>query len=159
MKLLIIPFLFITFTLFSQNTKQGTITVKQKPAEKADTFSSSEIVFIGDFEMIENLDTLKPEFIGGEQAMKKFINSNLKYPVNSKYKGVRGTSVIHFTVGVDGSISNVRVFYAMPDCSECDQEVIRVVRLMPKWKPGVYKPTGQNVSATGSVDVRFNFLK
>jgi TonB family protein len=158
MKLLIIPFLLITLTVFSQNTKQGTITVKKKPIEKIDTFSSSESV-IEYFGVIANFDTLQAEFIGGEQAMKKFINSNLKYPVNSRYKGLRGSSVVNFTVATDGRISNVRVLFGMPDCTECDNEVIRIVKLMPNWKPGVYQPTGQNVISTGRVSVRFNFPK
>jgi TonB family protein len=158
MKLLFIPFLLSTLTVFSQNTKEGTLTVKKPAVRQSDSISNSFII-PEDFGSIPSYDTLQPEFIGGEAAMKKFINSNLKYPVNSKYKGLSGSSVIHFTVGADGSISNVRVFYPMSGCAECDTEAIRIVKLMPKWKPGVFKPTGLNVASTGTVSVRYTFLK
>ena len=158
MKILVIPFLLITLTVFSQNAKQGIITVKQKPVKKADTLFSSDMV-IDDFGMTANFDTLQPEFVGGETAMKRFINSNLIYPVNSRYKGLHGCSIVHFRVAEDGSISNVHVFYPMHECSECDQEAMRVVKLMPKWKPGAYEPTGRNVASTGAVSIRFTFLK
>jgi TonB family protein len=159
MKLLFIPFLLISLKVFSQQTTQGSISVKKAPALGSDTISNNIISIPGDFGPIPNYDTLPPEYIGGEAAMKKFINSNLKYPENSRYKGLSGNNSINFTVGEDGSISNVRVSYPMRGCSECDTESIRIVKLMPKWKPGVFKPTGANVASTGTVTVRFTFLK
>lgn len=74
------------------------------------------------------------EFIGGNEQMQWFISQNLKYPVIAC---VQGKVFVNVTVEQDGSLSNIRVTKGIPDCSECDEEAIKVVRLMPSFKPAL----------------------
>jgi protein TonB len=46
---------------------------------------------------------------------------------------------LKFIVGSDGKIEEVNVIRGIPGCPECDKEASRVIRTMPKWKPGKIK--------------------
>ena len=76
----------------------------------------------------------EPEFPGGLDKMYQFIASNVKYPTEAKEKGVSGTVMVSFVVERDGSISNPKVVKGIG--AGCDEEVLRVLKAMPKWKPG-----------------------
>jgi len=79
----------------------------------------------------------EPEFIGGEEAMHKFIKKNISYPVEAIQNGYEGKVYVMFIVEKDGSISNVNIARgAHPSLNE---EALRVVRLMPNWTPGYQK--------------------
>lgn len=85
-----------------------------------------------------------PEFKGGEPALDKFIKDNLKYPPESLEKNISGTVIVEFTVGIDGSINDIRILYSLDKYT--DQEVIRLVKLMKgMWKPA--ERDGKPVSA------------
>lgn len=76
-----------------------------------------------------------PEFPGGMEAMWKFISDHLNYPEEAREKNIEGRSIIQFIVEKDGTISNIEVVRSAGDKS-LDKEALRVVRMMPKWKPG-----------------------
>ena len=64
----------------------------------------------------------------------KFISQNLKYPAQAAAKGIQGRVTLTFIVEKDGSISNIEEFRSpSPDLTE---EAIRVVKMLPKWRPG-----------------------
>jgi protein TonB len=75
-----------------------------------------------------------PAYPGGEKALNDFFAKNLKYPVLAKEQGIQGKVWLGFVVGKDGTISNVEVIRGIG--GGCDEEAIRVVKLMPKWTPG-----------------------
>ena len=74
-----------------------------------------------------------PQFPGGEGAMMKFLSDNLVFPEAASKAGVRGKVVVDFEVGTDGSIGEIQIARSLTP--ECDNEVIRVVRSMPRWTP------------------------
>ena len=76
-----------------------------------------------------------PQFPGGEAAMMKFVASNVKYPQEARDKEIDGRVFISFVVEKDGSVSNVKVMRGIG--GGCDEEAVRVVSAMPKWKPGI----------------------
>lgn len=76
-----------------------------------------------------------PEFPGGSEGLRAYLIDNLRYPEQAKKDGVEGMVVVLFTVAEDGSILNVEVSRGIG--SGCDEEAIRVVKAMPKWKPAV----------------------
>ena len=76
-----------------------------------------------------------PEFPGGMEAMWKFLSDHLNYPEEAREKNIEGRSIIQFIVEKDGTISNIEVVRSAGDKS-LDKEALRVVRMMPKWKPG-----------------------
>ena len=93
-----------------------------------------------------------PEFPGGTQAMYKYIGENLKYPVIAQENGIQGRVVCHFTVNKDGSLVDIEVVRSAGDAS-LDKEAVRVIKSMPKWKPG--KQRNQPVRVKFTLPVNF----
>jgi len=79
--------------------------------------------------------SVMPEFNGGERALMRFLSSRLMYPFNAQRLGIQGRVILQFVVAVDGEISDIRIVRKVND--ELDQEAIRVVKSMPRWKPGL----------------------
>jgi protein TonB len=75
-----------------------------------------------------------PLFPGGETELLKFINDNIKYPEEAAVNGVQGRVVLRFVVATDGSIKRIEIFKGVHPV--LDQEAVRVLSMMPKWKPG-----------------------
>jgi TonB family protein len=92
-----------------------------------------------------------PEFEGGTDAMFKFLQETLKYPVEAKQKGISGQVFIEFVVAKDGSVTHVKVIRSADP--ELDAEAVRAVKAMPKWKPG--KMRGVPVPCYFNIPVRF----
>ena len=82
-------------------------------------------------ESIIRIPEVRAEFIGGIPALKKYLSENVHYPqmVEGQY-----VVLLEFVVEKDGSISNITVLRG--GCREVNAEAIRVVKAMPKWKPG-----------------------
>ncbi|MBJ7429123.1 MAG: energy transducer TonB [Bacteroidia bacterium] len=76
-----------------------------------------------------------PEYPGGENSMYEFISKNVNYPVKEKENGISGRVAVRFAVMQDGSINNIEILTKTPE--GFNNEVIRVIKLMPKWKPGM----------------------
>ena len=93
------------------------------------------------------------EFPGGKKAMMEFLNKNIKYPQLAIEQGIQGRCFLRFVVSTEGKISDVRVLRGVPDCPECDKEAIRVVKSMPRWKPG--KNNGRGVNSYFDMPVSF----
>ncbi len=92
-----------------------------------------------------------PEYPGGTQAMMLFIAENLRYPAECADKGIQGRVVLSFVIEKDGSISSIEEMRS-PD-ERLTAEAIRVVSLMPKWKPG--KQRGQEVRVKYVLPISF----
>lgn len=90
---------------------------------------------------------------GGMAALKRYLAENIKYPQTAVEMGLEGKCYLQFVVSENGYISNVKVKKGVTDCPECDQEAIRVVKSMPRWKPG--KINGKAVNSTFSLPVSF----
>ena len=143
----------------SDNTKQKSQTA-QKPQQKPkpnketkeevitaplETFEEEEdVVFV----VVESM----PEFPGGQPALFKYLSENVKYPVIAQENGIQGRVICQFVVNKDGSIVDVEVVRSGGDPS-LDNEALRVVRSMPKWKPG--KQRGKTVRVKYTVPVNF----
>jgi protein TonB len=93
----------------------------------------------------------EPTFPGGEDAMMAFLGKNIKYPAQAKEAGIEGQVVVQFIVNEDGDISDVKVVRSV--AGGCDAEAMRVVRSMPKWKPG--KQNGRAVRVLYNLPIRF----
>ena len=93
-----------------------------------------------------------PEFPGGQQAMLAFLSENVKYPVIARENGIQGTCIVQFVVNKDGSIVDVAVVRSGGDPS-LDKEALRVIKSMPKWRPGMLK--GKPVRVKYTIPVNF----
>ena len=82
-----------------------------------------------------------PEFVGGQAKMYQYLGENIKYPAAAQRANISGRVFVKFVVEDDGSIGDVNVMKGIG--FGCDEEAIRVVKSMPRWKPGVQN--GKNV--------------
>ena len=96
-------------------------------------------------EEVEAFVDEEAEFPGGMQACYAFIGKNINYPQVAIEENLQGKCYVNFVVDREGNISDVRVAKGVAGCPECDKEAIRVVRMMPKWKPG--KKAGRDVKS------------
>lgn len=92
-----------------------------------------------------------PEFPGGMEAMYQFIAANIKYPGHQDTE-CSGKVYITFMVEKDGSVSNAKVL--REDCQGYGDEALRVVKLMPKWKPGLQR--GKPVRVQYTLPINFS---
>ena len=76
----------------------------------------------------------QPEFPGGEDALIAYLNSHIKYPEKAVNNEAAGKVVLGFVVNKDGEIDDLQILKSVG--YGCDEEAMRVVRNMPKWKPG-----------------------
>jgi TonB family protein len=120
------------FTAGSLNTVTAQDTQKQsKPVEPQkvvvdDQKSSDEKVYV--------IVNTRPEYPGGMEEMTKYLVSTIKYPEEARKNGVQGRVFVQYIVEKDGMVSNVKVLRGIG--GGCDEEALRVVKGMPKWKPG-----------------------
>lgn len=101
----------------------------------------------GRFVVVES----QPEYPGGMGELVKFLSRNVKYPVAAQQARVQGKVIVEFLVGTDGSISDIKVKHSV--CPELDAEAMRVIGLMPKWRPGEQR--GKAVSVRYEMPIEF----
>ncbi|OWY20425.1 energy transducer TonB [Sphingobacteriales bacterium UPWRP_1] len=95
-----------------------------------------------------------PEYPGGQTELFKYLANNTHYPPMARENGIEGTVYVGFVVMEDGSISNVQVKRGLPGGGAgCDEEALRVVKQMPKWKAG--KQRGKNVRVAYTLPFKF----
>lgn len=94
------------------------------------------VPYNGDSSAVFLLNDDYPDFPGGQYAKKLFIDSNLVYPDYALTQGLEGNCFVKFVVEKDGAPTNIKVMRGVVDCPDCDREAVRLVKLMPQWKPG-----------------------
>ena len=92
----------------------------------------------------------EPEFIGGESALIKYL-SKINYPQMAIEAGTQRTVYASFVVEKDGSITNIKIIRGIGN--GCDEETLRIIKAMPKWKPG--KQMNTIVRVQMKIPVRF----
>jgi TonB family protein len=100
---------------------------------------------------IFTIGTKNPTFPGGDEALVKYISTNVKYPAAAASKNITGTAFVQFVVTKQGAIKNIKVVRSPDESTKL--EAIRLIKSMPKWIPGEYK-SGQ-VSMVHSIPIRF----
>lgn len=123
-----------------KNTLIDVVPVVKTDEEK--TVDSDEI-----FVIVED----KPEFPGGETALRAFLANAINYPVIAQENGVQGKVYVSFVVGKDGSVRDAVIARGVD--ASLDKEALRVVNTLPKWKPG--KQRGKPVNVSYTVPISF----
>lgn len=126
----------------NQKKKQEETMKKEQMAQEAGK-NSGDV-----YKEVDNM----PQYPGGFEALSAFLVKNIKYPEKAKKDTVTGTVVTNFIVETDGSVSHVKVVKGIG--SGCDEEAVRVVSLMPKWKPGSQKD-GKPVRVAFTLPIQF----
>lgn len=130
----------ITFSLggsLAESTRGGKdVEVKPTPSKHGDVYT-----------VVEEM----PRFPGGDQALLKYINQNIKYPVDAQEKGLQGRVIASFIVLKDGKITDINVVRGV--APSLDEESVRVIASMPLWTPG--KEGGKPVNVKYTVPITF----
>lgn len=100
------------------------------------------------FTMVEKM----PEFPGGDAALYGYLAKNLIYPNIARENGIQGRVIASFIVEKDGSISNIQIVRGIG--GGCQEEVLRLISLMPKWTPA--KHQGVVVRCKSTFPVKFS---
>ena len=95
---------------------------------------------------------IMPEFPGGINELSRFLFENIKYPADAREEGTNGTVYVTFVIDSIGAISDIKILRGIGH--GCDEEVIRVVKLMPNWIPG--KQDGKPVPVQYNLPIKFN---
>ena len=98
------------------------------------------------FEMAE-----VPEFPGGTDALLEFMRKNIKYPAEAREKDIQGRVLVTFIVNKDGSLTEPEVVKSVDPL--LDAEALRLISVMPKWKPGTQR--GKPVRTKFTLPVNF----
>ena len=112
------------------------------PVVEEETVAEEEI-----FQIVEEM----PGPVGGDEAFYQYLAENIRYPVVAMESGISGRVYVTFVVEKDGSITDVKVLRGIG--GGCDEEAVRVVKAMPKWKPG--KQRGRPVRVLYRVPINF----
>ena len=130
----------ITFKLSDGQPKQP---IKKSNESKADMKPDKN----GVYQLVEEM----PQFPRGEAAMMEYVAQNVVYPQEAREKGISGRVFVSFIVEKDGSISNVELKRGIG--GGCDEEAVRVISAMPRWKPGKMK--GEPVRVNYMMPINF----
>lgn len=108
-------------------------------------------------EVVENLIEVEQqaEFPNGTAALYRWLIKKIKYPETAYLNRIEGTVVLTFIIEKDGSVSNINVLREVG--GGCTEEAIRVIKKMPKWKPG--KHDGHVVKVKYTLPVHFKLDK
>ena len=125
------------------NDGEGTAVIPQEPAPN-------------DTEIFDDVDVSQmPEFPGGEEELMRYLAQNIQYPKQALDGNTEGRVLIGFVVNKEGEIDDVKVLRSIGD--GCDEEAVRVIHKMPKWKPG--KNNGKLVNVFYNLPVTFQLMK
>ena len=133
-----------TIEINTEDDKNEEIVIAA-PVEAPEEEEEEEVVFV----VVEKM----PEFPGGTQELMKYLSQNVKYPVIAQENGIQGRVICQFVVNKDGSIVDVEVVRSGGDPS-LDKEAVRVIKSMPKWKPGQQRGKAVRVKYTVPVNFR-----
>ena len=99
------------------------------------------------FMVVENM----PEFPGGDAGLMKYIQNNVKYPPIAKEYNITGKVYVSFIVDKSGSVTDVKIVRGVD--KSLDAEAVRVVKSLPKYKPG--KQRGKAVRVMFTIPINF----
>lgn len=127
--------------------------------QDAEDTSDNEVQDLSDFGDYEGEDSGEaeifvvvedmPSFPGGN--VQKWIAKHVEYPVLAMENGIQGKVYVQFVIEKDGAITDVKVLRGVD--SSLDKEAVRVVKAMPKWKPG--KQRGKAVRVSYTLPINF----
>jgi len=113
-------------------------TTKTKEVLDTKFDSQNKILNVIWYTPITQIDTIAEEpaeFTGGLKALMKYISMNVHYPSYARERGISGKAYLKFEVTQAGTIDRVVLLKGVADCKECDEEAMRVIATMPRWRP------------------------
>ncbi len=118
---------------------------------KIDIADVKEVVTQDSSEKVWDVVEQMPQFPGGDAALIKYLGQNIAYPKIAQENGIEGVVIVGFVVGVDGSISDVKILRSLDP--SCDKEAIRIVKALPRFIPA--KQNGVSVAVRYTMPIAF----
>jgi protein TonB len=137
MKCPVLIVIFLLFSISSSFAQLGTLNEDESLAMSGD--AQEEL----------------PEFPGGPLEMMKYVRDKVKYPQVVMDKKVVAKCYMKFLVKADGTLDEISILKGISTCPECEAEAIRVIKSMPKWKPGYI--AGVPVALYYNLPINFNY--
>lgn len=122
------------------------LTYKLKTLQKGDNTIEEETSEV--FTIVEEM----PEFPGGNDKLMTYISKRIQYPDLARENNIQGRVFVEFVINKDGSVSNTKVLRGIG--GGCDQEALKAVNSLPKWKPGTQR--GKPVRTRYVLPISFN---
>ena len=141
--LLFVP---LTIALMAMNSSVIRANVQKEEVREAQTVKKPA----PDNKVYEVCEQM-PSYVGGQQALMKYLMENVRYPKAAVEAKQQGRVVVQFVVEKDGAVSGVKLLKSVTPL--LDAEAIRVVKAMPKWNPG--KKDGKLVRVRYALPVSF----
>ena len=130
--LLMLPMFFVLIAANSVYARENEQTIQVPPPPPPPPpvkLAETDEVFV----VVEEM----PEYPGGVDAMMRFLGETIRYPFEAMTNGIQGRVICNFVIEKDGSVSDVQIVRGIDP--HLDDEAIRVIEAMPKWKPGMQK--------------------
>ena len=131
-------FFYSAFPIKAQPKNENIVNIQDTLAMK-----ESDEIFVDGVAM--------PQFYGGDKELLKWLLNNIRYPDEAVKNKIEGRVILRFVIKSDGSIDDITVVKSLDPA--CDQEAIRVVKMMPNWIPG--KQDGNPVDTYYTLPVLF----
>jgi beta-lactamase regulating signal transducer with metallopeptidase domain len=175
--LFVVPMLLVFLLVFACNKNKVTDLVEEAVVLKEQNTNIENQTSLVDDKIYFTVDKM-PVFPGGEKELRKFIATNIKYPIKAKETGTEGKIFVQFVVNESGDVEQVKqVAVSVPVKEKNDlgevvvmaytevfqkngkaydeliAEAVRVVRAQPKWTPGEHE--GKKVKVSFTVPINF----
>jgi periplasmic protein TonB len=119
----------------------GTLSVNIEPTNTLTTGSGGNV-------------ELAPDVLPSMPGLSKFLSDNLNYPYDARENRVSGKVAVNFIVDEEGRIIETKIIHSVG--FGCDEEALRVIKLMPKWKPGMLQGKPVKVSFNQVITFQLN---
>lgn len=110
-----------------------------------------------DSSMVYTVVEQMPEFPGGMRALMTYLSQSIKYPAQALDDGIEGKVILRFVVDAEGQVGDVKVMRGVAGAPSLEREAVRVVKRMPKWKPG--QQGGKTVATYFTLPVMFKMAE
>jgi protein TonB len=138
--------------IFNQDElAQTTNEAVQVVEEVAEVVQKEEVIEVEEAKPVFTIVEEMPSFPGGESERNKFLAENIVYPQQATENGIQGTVYVSFVVDSKGNVTDVKLLRGIG--GGCDEEALRVVKMMPKWHPG--KQNGKQVRVLFNMPIYF----
>ena len=100
---------------------------------------------------VYNMVDQSAKFQDGYNSIIKFVQENIKFPAEAKENNVHGRLMVSVVVEKDGSLSDIKIKKGLG--YGLDEEIVRIIKMMPKWQPAQHK--GKTVRQTQTIVIPF----
>jgi periplasmic protein TonB len=137
--------------IFNQDELAQTSNEAVVVAEEVAQVVVAEVIEVEESKPVFTIVEEMPSFPGGEAERNKFLAENIVYPQQATENGIQGTVYVSFVVDSKGNVTDVKVLRGIG--GGCDEEAVRVVKMMPQWHPG--KQNGKLVRVLFNMPIYF----